>query len=488
MNKNILTTSLSGALFIVLCTSSCTKDFEKINTNPNSPTVAPTTNVLAYVVEDFASSLLGEENMSGPETYSGHIGKIQYLDESRYIYRTSTISSLWNAVYRDAKNAQAIINESKKNNAGNAEAVGITIQSYIFSVATDRWRDLPYREAIAGDSGYITPAYDKQEDIYPALIAKLKTAGDLFAANGTDPLGAGDLLYGGNVTKWRQFCNSLRLRLSMRLSNVNPAIAKANIEEILGDPAKYPVFTSNDDNAYFHWAGTSPYEETWFSNSKTRDDNSMGKPFVDSLKSFNDPRLPVYAKPATSDGEFRGVEIGASGTISGISQYSRIGAKFRDDPAGFSPFMNYSEVLFIKAEAALKGWNAGGITAKEYYENGVSASLMENGITDLAAINNYLNGAKVKWDGSSVKLYLQKWISLYKNGPEAWAEMRRTDVPLLPAAAGSPFLGHNRPPFRYPYPTTETTLNGSKSAATIAKVTDSFWGEQMWWDTRTGVH
>jgi len=85
-------------------------------------------------------------------------------------------------------------------------------------------------------------------------------------------------------------------------------------------------------------------------------------------------------------------------------------------------------------------------------------------------------------------LYTQKWLALFKDGHEAWAESRRTDVPLLPAASGSPFPGHTRPPFRYPYPAEETTLNGANSAASVADVKDNLWGKQMWWDTRTGVN
>src|SRR5690606_11138348 len=100
---------------------------------------------------------------------------------------------------------------------------------------------------------------------------------------------------------------------------------------------------------------------------------------------------------------------------------------------------------------------------------------------------DYLAGAGA-WDGDRETLYMQKWISLFKNGQEAWAETRRTDFPVMSAAPGSLFPGHNRPPFRYPYPTSETTLNGANSASFVAEVDDSFWGKQMWWDTRQNVN
>lgn len=484
--------NISAYLLIIVLLAftgqSCTDDFEEINTNPNSPVQAPITNVLGYVMVDFANyyfAPLGD--MNEPSTYSGHLGKIQYIDDSRYMFTSTNINTLWTVIYRDLKNAQAIIDQADKTGATNMKAVGLTLQAYILQIATDRWRDIPFTEAFKGDEGFITPKYDTQETIYPAIVTQLKTAADLFAAGGTDVLGEGDLLYGGDVEKWRKFCNSLRLRVAIRLSNISPATAKPIIEEVASSATTYPIFTSNDDNAFLNWTGSSPYIEPWNNNFMTRDDHGPSDILVDKLKALNDPRLPVYAKPAPSDGEYRGVVIGPP-TSPIISLYSRIGVKFREDPTGFSPFMRYSEVLFILSEAAQKGWSVGGSTAESLYNAGVTASLNENGITEGTAVSTYLAGADVKWDNSTTKIYEQKWLSLYKNGQEAWAESRRTDIPLMPAASGSPFTGHTRPPFRYPYPPTETTLNAGNSASFIAEIKDNFWGKQMWWDTRTGVN
>jgi hypothetical protein len=485
--KNIATCFLS-ILLLIFAGQACTSDFEEINTNPNNPVEAPITNVLGYVLQDFAVNYFGPlGDMSEPSTYSGQLGKLQYIDDAKYVFTPTNINTLWTVVYRDLKNAQAIIDQADKTGSVNMKAVGLTMQAYILQIATDRWRDIPFTEAFKGDAGYITPKYDTQETIYPAITAQLKTAADLFATGATDALGEGDLLYGGDVKKWQKFCNSLRLRVAIRISNISPATARPVIEEIASSATKYPVFAGNADNAMLKWPGSNPYIEPWNNNFMTRDDHGPSNTLINTLKELSDPRIAVYAKPAPSDGQYRGVEVGPP-TSPIISLYSRIGPNFREDATGFSPFMRYSEVLFIMAEAAQKGWNVGGSTTETLYKAGVTASLNENGITDAKIINAYLAGSGVKWDNNIKKLYTQKWLSLFKNGQEAWAESRRTDVPLLAAATGSPFLGHTRPPFRYPYPPTETTLNSANSASFIAEIKDNFWGKKMWWDTRTGVN
>ncbi len=479
--------NIIAAAVLITAGQSCTKSFQDINTDPNNPIKAPTTNVLGYVIEDFGAHLYDAwGDMNEPETYSGHLGKIQYIDEARYVFRPGTVSNNWTYYYRDLKNLQAVINEAATDNATNMQAAALTFQVFIFQKATDTWRDIPYSDAIKGDSGVLTPKYDKQETIYPDLLRRLKTAADLFTKSSIDKLGEGDLIYNGDIKKWQKLCNSLRLRVAMRISGVNASLAQSTVEEVLGNPAKYPVFTSNDDNAFLVWPGTDPYVEPWNSDYQGRDDHAVGAPLVNQLKAFNDPRLPVYAQPAPSDGAYRGVEVGPPGQVS-ISQYSRIGKIFRENAAGFTPYMRYAEVMLLTAEAAAKGWNTNGVTAQAAYEGGIKASMGENGITDEAAINSYLQQGGVKWTGDVKQVYLQKWIALFKDGHEAWAESRRTDVPLLPAARGSSYAGHNRAPFRYPYPQQESTLNGANSGPFVAQVKDNFWGQQMWWDTRTGV-
>ena len=481
LNKYSLLSLILGGIFI---TSSCTRTFEKLNIDPNKPGAVPPTNELAYSIEYFASHFFDAwGDMNEPETYSGQLGKIQYIDEARYVYRENVVNNNWTYIYYTANDLQHVITAAKKANNTNMEAVALTLQSYVFQIGTDHWRDIPFTDAIRGDSGYLTPKYDKQEDIYPALLSRLKSAADLFNQNGTGDLGSGDLLYNGDVKKWQRFCNSLRLRVAIRISNVAPDQAKAVIEEIFNNSDKYPVLSSNDDNAFLWWPG-QPYYEPWQNDFQGRDDHAVSNFMINTLDSLHDPRLPIYAQPAPSDSKYRGVPVGPVGSVA-VKDYSRIGKRFREDPKGFSPFMRYAEVLFIEAEAAQKGWNVP-LNASDAYTQAIKASLQENGVDD-NAITIYLINPTTLYTGNLKQIYIQKWIAVFKDGNEAWAETRRTDIPLMPAAPGSPYPGHNRPPFRYPYPTNEATLNGKNNAPFLANTKDAFWGQQMWWDTRKGV-
>lgn len=480
---------LVAGCIAVASLASCTKSFEDNNQNLNSPTTAPSTNLLGFALEDYAAGLYDVwGNMNEPETYGGHLGKIQYIDEARYVFRGSVVQSDWTYSYRDMKNLQLVYNAALKSGQVNQQAVALTFQSFIGQIATDTWRDLPFSDALKGDSGVITPKYDKQEDIYPVLLANLKKANDLFAQGTIDELGAGDFLYNGDVAKWRKFCNSIRLRIAIRISKVDPATAKSVIEEIAGNPSQNPVFTSNDDNAFFNWPGGKPYNEPWASDKldNSRDDHAVSDVLVITLQNLSDPRISVYAKLA-SDDVYRGVGIGIpdQDRLPSLGLYSRIGARFRENKQGFTPFMRYAEVEFILAEAAANGWNVG-VTVENAYNKGIQASMEENEVAG-GDVTTYINSANVKYNGDVTKINLQKWIALFKDGHEAWAESRRTDVPSLPAAKGSPYPGHNRAPFRYPYPDNEIKLNGGNSAASVAQLKDNFWGQQMWWDVRKNV-
>jgi hypothetical protein len=272
----------------------------------------------------------------------------------------------------------------------------------------------------------------------------------------------------------------------MRISGIDPTLAKSTVEEILKNPATYPIITSNDDNAFYKWTGVS---EPWAVYYLTRpDEYGVSDVMINTLKSLNDPRLSVYAIPAASDTTYRGYVIGDS-VSAVVSDYSHIGTRFmaHDGTTGFTPYFRASESYFIISEANMLGWNTGSYgTQENAYDKAVTLSLSENSVSD-ADIATYLAG-KGKYDGTANQLYLQEWISLFKQGMEAWSLYRRTGVPtsnyIAPGSTYAKTKAHKTPPLRYPYPQTELNLNTINVKSSNADVVDNYWGKPMWWDLR----
>jgi len=493
--KKIFKLNIILVLGLLIGVVSCTKDFEEMNINPNEPSDAPSTNILAHSLRYVGDAFFDDwQGMNNFLSYGGQVTKIQYVDEARYEYRESVVNNAWRDYYNTLMDQDVIIRKCDDEGTFNMKAVAMTLKFMLYQMATDQWKAIPYSEALKGEEGITNPAYDDQPGIYNGIIDGLKQAADIFNTGATDDIGAGDILYNGDVGKWQRFCNSLRIRVAMRLSNVDPGTAETIVAGIMGNQTAYPIFGSNDDNAFMYWPGAAPYKEPWQENSQTRDDHGMCNVLINWLKMKNDPRLPVYAHPGyvdetTGEDVYTGNFPGAiDGTFS-MDTISRIGARFRDDAMGFTPFMRYSEVLFLLAEAGVK-WGNAGQSGEELYKAGIQASMEENGI-DQAAIDAYMAVDGVAWADNTPdqlkQIWEQKWVAIFKQGQEVWAEVRRTDVPLIDQAPGSPFAGHNRQPFRYPYPVNEANLNNSNLSQKTGGIVDHFWGQQMYWDKRTGV-
>jgi len=464
-------------LGILLFSWSCTKNFEDINTNPNNPDNAPLTNVFAYVIQDL-SERSGTTQMEYSAAFVGHVTKGTYTEVTTYQGVPSP--SVWDGNYGTAiSDANFVINGADKEGNNNLKAAAMILKSYAIQMIVDIYGKVPYFEAGQGNEGLIHPAYDSEDVIYNNLLTKLDEANDLLVddvSNGI--LGKGDLLYNGDILNWKKLCNSLHLRVAIRMSNVDETKASAEIAKILNDPAKYPIFESNSDNAFLSYPGDD-WVEPWTARHSSIGDDWMAKPIVDILIEYADPRISVYAEPL-ADGTYTGLTVGDDAD----TVYSRVGNLFVENETGSVYFLRYSEVEFIKAEAAKRGFV--GISAKDAYEAAITASCNEYGISG-DEITTYLAGSQVSWADDLNQIYMQKWISLFRQSWEAWAEMRRTDVPLMGPAANSIYSGHNRPPFRFSYTDREQKLNGENIPTDVNEV-DHYWGYQIWWDTRTGVH
>ncbi len=501
MNRHILARGAAVA-GLVLALGACNSGLTDLNKNPNSPTdVAPefmlptiVQRVVGFIAFPFGTDWLD---------WAQQTAQIQYPAETVGQIRAGTPDGNWNNRYRDLTNAQSIIDKGKALGYANVQGVGMIWKDFTFSQMTDMWGDIPYTEAVQGATD-ITPKYDAQKDIYAGVLKDLADAQAMLGA--TDPgddFGGGDILYDNDWAKWKKFANSLRMRLAMRMSEVDPATAKT---EFL---AAYNAggFTSNDDNAQLAWAGGNNYGNPLWENcicgNGNRDDNGVSKTLVDTLLSLQDPRIKFYAEPTTNtagaadgtyDGQpYLGRENGMISEPYPYGYYSRIGNYWRAD-GEYTPsvIMDYSEVLFLEAEAAYRGWISA--DAGQLYTQAIQAAFeMYEGVyataPTAADLTAYLQNPRVVYAGNNAagfaQIQLQKWISLYLVGMEAWSNWRRVRIPnLVPGpdlAAG--YAGITVIPLREPYPANEQSYNNDNlQAALAAQGSDGKMDTPVWWD------
>ncbi len=460
MNSRLL--SLLAAALLV-GGAGCNKDLTNINQNPNGPVDVPPPSLLSQVIQSTVAGFHGPNNnvdVRGGGLWVQYYAELQYRDEDKYIVRPGTDAG-WGFYDGALENAQRMIDQGVDTKTANWAAVGRIMKSYIFSELTDAMGDLPYSQALKGDT-VLTPAYDTQQQIYTGLFKDLTTADSEIdpAAIG---FASGDLMYNGDMTEWAKFAASLRLRLALHLSVRDAATGKAMAQAAVAAG----VFSSNADNAGLMYLSSSPNQNPVYTNALTRDDYGLSKTLVDSMNSWSDPRLPFYAqlnKDATPiyEGLPNGLNDGAGPPISSIS---RIGAMWRQTPSAELYLMTYSEVLFLEAEAAQRGWIAGNAAA--LYDSAVAASMEQYGISS-AAISTYLSDPRVAYNASTglTQIAYQKWVSLFLQGVEAWTEVRRTGVPALVPGINATLT---KIPERLPYANTEEVLNKTNVEAAVAR-------------------
>ena len=435
-----------------------------INQNPNGPVDVPPPAILANALQNVVNGVDGVNslNIRGGGLWVQYYSEIQYRDEDKYIVRSGT-SGGWGFYNGPLEDFNRIISKGAPASTPNWEAVGRIMKSYVFSVMTDAMGDLPYSEALQGDAA-LAPKYDTQQEIYAGSFADLAQANSEIQPAGIG-FSSGDIMYGGDMTKWQKFANSLRLRLAVHLSNVDAATAAAQAQAAVAAG----VFASNADNATLQFLATSPNRNPIYNDARGRDDYGMSKTYVDSLTHWSDPRLPVFAQlnkdTIVANRTYRGLPNGLNdGEGDPLFLISRIGAYWRETPNAKMDLLTYSEVLFLEAEAAQRGWIAG--DAATLYANAIRASMQQYGIGD-AAITAYLADPRVVYNPATglTQIAYQKWVSQFMQGMESWTEVRRTGVPALVPGCRAKFRAI---PERLPYDDNELVLNKESVEAAVA--------------------
>jgi hypothetical protein len=498
-----------AALLVVI---SCDNNFEDVNTNKNVPTSVTPDLLLSGVIRNTLNSQVNEAWGIGNIVVQ-HTAKIQFVNEDRYLWGER--NGIWNTVFGDMRNVQNIIAFAENSDPvqNNYLGVALIMKSWMFSLATDAYGDIPYSEATQGKlSGLYLTKYDTQESIYDGILADLERANQILGTS-SETL-AGDILYGGGTSsllKWRKLANSLRLRYLMRISNKRSV--GADMQEILGDATQYPIFEGNQDNAGLVYLPSAPNQwPLYTSRVGSFDEFRLSKTLGDFLTDTNDPRISVFARPtqgsvAAGTPVIVGVPNGLEDTQAlsfngGPQNISRVGYSFAclvcNDNNQNPPkadvsralLMTYAELQFILAEAREKSLITTG-TAETYYTNGINANLdyyrtivpAEYGI-DLTLPANFFTQPEIAYTGTSAeklaKIAQQKWVALFFNGLEAWFDWRRTGLPALTPGASN--LNDDLIPVRFIYPLSEQSLNGPNRAAAVARQGADDINTPVWWD------
>ena len=485
MNKQIFfLVGLIGALAF----TGCRKDFEEINTNPNEPTaVAPgflLTNAQKSIMDRVYDSFWGSRRaMQTSQYWSSN----QYSNESRYQYRETTANGAWASFYAGPlQDLQTIIDlntESPDDYAGygdnaNQIAVAQLLQAWTYQHLTDAFGAIPMSEALLGGLN-TTPAYDSQEDVYNSLLSSIDGALSGMNLSGAGP--QGDQVYGGDMAMWAKFGNSLKLRVAMRMADASPATAQAAAEAAL---ASGTLIAGNADNALFSYLSGAPNNNPINEDAKTRNDFAASNTMVDYLASLNDPRMGVYYSATVASGEYIGEVYGldeANAALTPDDAVSQRGAAIlAADLPGI--YFDAAQTHFLAAEAAERGWTSI-LSAEEHYNTAISLNMNFWGIADDAAIADYLAQDAVAYgtaEGAwNEKIGRQKWVALYMQGYEGWAEYRRLDFGLLQPCADGALQGDGSVPARFEYPIDEQTLNNTSWAEAPGA---GSWNDKLWWD------
>jgi len=515
--------NVTGVLLMLvsLVLASCTKNFEKYNTNSTALSPAQSAAIASSAIGPLEQAIYSNyqvaQNLSA-DAYSGYsMSAVNFQGGNNNL--NYFMVSTWNQDGFDDQYKLVMSPVSKIAQAGTRTispdiwAVALLVQVEAMDRVTDRFGPIPYTKA---GSSLTSIPYDSQQTIYQTFFNQIDTAVSnlhtYIAANpGKKPIGTNDLIYGGDYTEWLKFANSLRLRLAMRIVKIDPATAKLQATKALSDAGG--LLTTPADDANIAQSG-SRSNDLWVVTIDYAANNQLSASLGSYLTGYNDPRTSVYAVPATAPaqiaGKYVGIRLGAANVTannySGFATYNCVNTFTQ-----FAPqlIMTAAEVWFLRAEAALRGWSTESVQTD--YETGITTSMQQWGVSagnylsdatsteaayvdPLNAGNNSagLSTITIKWDNSATpeqmleRIITQKWLAIFPDGQEAWADFRRTGYPKLFTTVTNLSQGTIDTQIqirRLPYANDELTTNGAAAAAGIKLLGGpNTGGTRLWWD------
>lgn len=474
--KKVLITVFS---FILL--SSCMSDdrYEEYNQDPKSPTEANADFLFNASMRSLVDQMTSTSvNFNVFRMLAQYWTETTYIDEANYDLTRRTIpQNHWSEMYRDVlfdletakEYVMADTNPEVSERDKTARMAQIEILSiYTWQQLVDTFGDIPYTEAL-NPRDIPLPVYDDATTIYSDLLNRIDVAiGDLSSGSGFNI----DNLYYGDMDAWQKFAHSLKLRLGIRLADVDPSTAQTTVESAYSAG----VFSSNADNASFVYLGSSNPNPVWSSLVQSgRNDFVPANTIVDFMNNLDDPRRSAYFADNLGAGIYEG---GIYGDSNSFSDYTHIGA-IMHDPVNPACLIDYAEVSFYLAEAAARGWSVGG-TIEDHYNNGIMASFDYWGIPDVATYLANPDVAYATAPGADwrEKIGSQFWLAMYNRGFEGWTVWRMYDSPTfnLPADTGNPV------PTRYTYPVNEQNLNEVNWNAASTAIGGDTQTTKLFWD------
>jgi hypothetical protein len=459
----------SAVLLSGFILSGCTKNFSDRNTDPTRLTSLTPKDVKGLFANAEWQGLAlggGTQFQRGvnafADMYAQYFAVTQTAFASdRFDLTQSRLQNHWQRAYvYTMPSLLAIIDQTKTPETKPLNAIARIWKVFILDRVTDYYGPIPYFNIGSKDK---TIPYDSQKDVYYDFFKELAEASDDLKANIDFPsYGKSDLIFFDTDEPdeakqnkqqnelWLKFANTLRLRLAMRISNVDPEKGKTEAEAAVAGG----VMTDVSDDAYLKVSTDRPnplgYISSW-------NEFRMSATMESYLKGYDDPRLSSYFQPAVTDGQYRGLRNGmvpAEQVLpeNSYDNASNVASRFTPDGMVSEPMavIRSGEAYLLRAEGALNGWNMNG-TAGDFYAKGIEMSMRTNGITNATAIDNYINSPNVPMDPEGYfkskalsdvpvkfsgdpdeqreQIGTQKWLALFPDGQEAWAEVRRTGYP-----------------------------------------------------------
>ncbi|MDQ6756967.1 MAG: SusD/RagB family nutrient-binding outer membrane lipoprotein [Bacteroidota bacterium] len=510
----LLLKNLFIVILIVGFFSSCKKELLDINVDPNNPTTASATpsvvlpNALATTGAFYNNPTGGNVTLAFAGIWMGHISysaglavsteNLSYAITNRFAnggFLSFGGVDPFTILYKNNEDYDFV--EKKGAEQGNTfyRAVGMFMKAYNFQTLVDLYNNVPYTEALQGQA-IPFPVYDQGKAIYDAISVKMDTAIALFKTSAGGNSTTGDIMFGGDITKWTKFANTVKLRLLLRQSEVNGATAKTQAGALSGGfvtSTFTPQTSTNATNTngdvtvqpgYVNSSGkTNPF---WGSNYNIAGNYTQGVYVggayaVEFYKANSDPRVTRFYSPSISaGGQYFGNYFGDQGT----KNAANIGPGVLKAFGQPSIVMLSAESYFLQAEAVLRGWITSAETAQTLYEKGVAASFTYLGLTQAQA-QTYYNQAGNKLTTWAVTttfqerltlIITQKWASeAWINELESYNDYRRLRIPNVPLSTSN--LSTGILPNRLIYPSREYDVNGPNVLAqgTITP------GTKVWW-------